>query len=89
MKNNNEFKRMQELAGIKINEQQISRDIENLINEKGWDSYEDIENEIERIRDEFDLINSNSRYDEAYSKFEELYHVNPLDLKKYFNNDTN
>jgi hypothetical protein len=82
---NNEFKRMQELAGIKkLNENQISRDVENLVNEKGWDSYEDIEAEIEKIRDEFNLVDSKSRYDEAYSKFEEIYHVNPIDLKKYF-----
>jgi hypothetical protein len=84
---NNEFKRMQELAGIKkLNENQISRDVENLVNEKGWDSYEDIEAEIEKIRDEFNLVDSKSRYDEAYSKFEEIYHVNPIDLKKYFEN---
>jgi transcription elongation factor len=69
-----------------IKENSISRDIENLIDEMGWNSYEDIENEIEKIRDEFNLTDSNSRYDEAYSKFEEIYHANPIDIKRHMNN---
>jgi hypothetical protein len=66
------------------NENPISRNIENLVDEKGWDSYDDVENEVEKIRDDFNLIDSPSRYDEAHSKFKELYHVSPLELKKYF-----
>ena len=32
----------------------------------------------------FDLLDSTSRYDEAYDKFEQIYHVNPLLIKQYF-----
>lgn len=68
----------------RLNENEISRNIENLVDEKGWESWDDVENEIEEIREKFDLLDSTSRYDEAWSKFEELYHVNPIELKKYF-----
>jgi hypothetical protein len=55
----------------------------NLITEKGWSSWDDIENEIERIREEFNLLESTSRYDDAYSMFETIYCVNALDLRAY------
>jgi hypothetical protein len=69
-----------------LNENEIARNIENLVDEKGWESWDDVENEIEEIREKFDLLDSTSRYDEAWGKFEELYHANPIQLKKYFEN---
>jgi len=41
---------------------------------------------MKTLQTQFDLLDSTSRYDEAWSKFEELYYVNPIDLKKYFEN---
>ena len=66
-----------------LKENSISRNIENLIAEKGWTSWEDVENEIEDIREKFDLLDSSSRYDEAWDKFEQIYHANPMVIKKY------
>lgn len=88
-----EFLKMQKRAGLiteakyrELNENGISINPEELIIEKGWDSWDDVENEIEKIREDFDLLDSKSMWDEAYFKFEEIYHVNPVELKKYFNN---
>lgn len=58
----------------------------NLIEEKNWTSWDDVENEIESIREEFDLVDSTSIWDEACFKFIEIYLVNPIDLKVHFNN---
>lgn len=60
---------------------QISITPINLIKEKGWSSWDDIENEIEKIREEFNLLDSTSIYDDAYSMFETIYCVNALELK--------
>jgi hypothetical protein len=70
-----------------LKENSISRNIENLIAEKGWTSWDDVENEIEYIREKFDLLDSSSRYDEAWDKFEQIHHVNPMVIKKYLNNE--
>lgn len=43
---------------------------------------EQVEDEIEDIRERFNLLDSKSIYDEAYSKFEEIYDINPLLLMK-------
>jgi len=69
---------------IQINQIQINPI--NLIEEKNWTSWDDVENEIESIREEFDLVDSTSIWDEAYFKFIEIYLVNPIDLKVHFNN---
>ena len=69
---------------IQINQIQINPI--NLIEEKNWTSWDDVENEIELIREEFDLVDSTSIWDEAYFKFIEIYLVNPIDLKVHFNN---
>ncbi len=69
---------------IQINQIQINPI--NLIEEKNWASWDDVENEIESIREEFDLVDSTSIWDEAYFKFIEIYLVNPIDLKIHFNN---
>jgi hypothetical protein len=69
---------------IQINQIQINPI--NLIDEKGWTSWDDVENEIERIREEFNLIDSTSIWDEAHFKFIEIYLVNPIDLKSHLNN---
>ena len=74
----------EEYSEDQISENEISRNIENLVFEKGWESWDDVENEIEKIREKFDLLDSTSRYDEAYDKFEQIYQVNPLVIKKYF-----
>ena len=74
----------EEYSEDQISENEISRNIENLVLEKGWESWDDVENEIEKIREKFDLLDSTSRYDEAYDKFEQIYQANPLVIKKYF-----
>ena len=55
---------------IQINQIQINPI--NLIEEKNWTSWDDVENEIELIREEFDLVDSTSIWDEEYLKFIEI-----------------
>lgn len=82
-----ENKRMENLA-LLIAEQwyPIIRNIENLVNEAGWTSYNDVEAEIEQIRDEFNLNDCTDIYDAAHFKFEEIYNINALAIKTYFDN---
>jgi tetratricopeptide (TPR) repeat protein len=79
----NNFDLKKYLAEGKLFENSISRNIENITIENGWESWDDVENEIENIREKFNLMDSTSRYDEAYDKFEQIYNINPLDIKKY------
>ena len=62
---------------------QISINSINLIIEKGWTSWDDVENEIERIREDFKLLESSEIYDEAYAMFSTIYCVSILDLKEH------
>ena len=56
-------------------------------NEKAlkFQSVEDVEDEIERIREKFDLLDDESIYDEAHSKFKEFYGIDATELYQYFN----
>jgi len=58
--------------------------IQQLLDQHDWTSWDDIENEIERIREDFDLVDCTSMWDEAWFKFEEIYLVNPIEVKDVF-----
>ena len=48
-----------------------------------FETPDDVQTEIEKIRDEFDLVGDESIYDEAYFKFEEIYGINPMKLIRF------
>lgn len=72
-----------------VEEYPIQLNIENFLLEKGWDSWEDVENELHRIEEEsFDLMYPiiTDWYDNPRGdRFEEIHGIDAGKLWVYFN----
>jgi len=95
----NEIKRMQQLAGI-LTENEEKQSFEDFIQSNGgtldalkFQHPEDVENEIEKIRDDFQLGGihvddlDGDIFDDATFKFEEIYGINPITLIQFLGDD--